>query len=301
LVCCRCRCLGWFLCILFRALLAPLITALAAPLAAPLVTTLVTTLASALTSALVTAIPTTAAALVMTIVVTIAVAAVIIAFSLAATLSEVTLSSSWWTRHDTARIDPEAPAEARGELLDVHEVALRPSAADVLVELPTTSLMEVSHRRELRHDRSSSVEATIESCERLRRSFLILEHAVDVADELIGEVIHDMHCLDFAKLREFFVHIFIKLLEVVDEKLGVDVQCCCTLRHGVLVHVGEEQTRTVGWFEVKPGAAVSVAAGAHLGIERTVNAVLFRTEETCVLRCATLLLTLANFFRYLTP
>jgi hypothetical protein len=121
------------------------------------------------------------------------------------------------------------------QLLDVHEVALPSAAAHVFVELAAASLMEVSHRGELGHDGSAGVESTVESRQCLSSAFLVLEHAVHVTHELVGQVVHDVHGLDLAELRELLEHILVELLEVVVQQLLIDVECSSALCHRILV------------------------------------------------------------------
>ncbi len=57
---------------------------------------------------------------------------------------------------------PSAAACSPANGLDMHEVAVAATVAGVLLILPAGGLPEVSHRRELCHDRSASVVATLQ-------------------------------------------------------------------------------------------------------------------------------------------
>ena len=80
-------------------------------------------------------------------------------------------------------------------------------------------LMEVSHWRKLSHDWPAGVEAAIECCERLGCTFLIVVHAVHITHELIRQVIHNEHFVNFAKLREFLEDILVEFFKVILEEL----------------------------------------------------------------------------------
>jgi len=83
--------------------------------------------------------------------------------------------------------------------------------------------MEVCHRRELCHDRPSRIEPTIERGQSFCSTLLVIEHAVNIANQLVREIIHNMHILDFPELRELLVNILVEFLKMVPQQLLVNV------------------------------------------------------------------------------
>uniref|UniRef100_A0A8R7QDS9 Uncharacterized protein n=1 Tax=Triticum urartu TaxID=4572 RepID=A0A8R7QDS9_TRIUA len=174
---------------------------------------------------------------------------------------------------------PEVPAN----LLDMHEVAVPSTVAVVLLELPAGGLPEVGDGRELSNDGAARVEPPLQRLERLGGLVLLPELHVDVADEVVGEVVADVQVLDLAVLAELVEDVLVEVLEVALDLDGVDgvaLRVHARGDHvGALVHVAEQQRGRDGRLVVQAGAAVAVPARADLEVERAVHAVLLRAED----------------------
>lgn len=82
----------------------------------------------------------------------------------------------------------------------MHEVAESGACALAHLVLATTRLPEVSHGREFRVDRSSAEPAVVQVLGRLVRVLLAPELDVDVAHEMVAQVVAHIHLLYLAVL-----------------------------------------------------------------------------------------------------
>ena len=100
-----------------------------------------------------------------------------------------------------------------GDGFQVHEVAKPPTAADVLLVLPASSLPEVRHGGELGDDRPSPVKATIESGQCSQGLLFLNELDVNVANHVVRCVIANVQVLDLAILVHLLEDVFIEVLK----------------------------------------------------------------------------------------
>ena len=87
-----------------------------------------------------------------------------------------------------------------GDGLEVHEVAEARAGALSHLVLAAAGLPEVGDGGELGVDRPSAEPAVVELLDRLLRVLLLSELDVDVADEMVAEVVADVHLFDLSVL-----------------------------------------------------------------------------------------------------
>lgn len=109
-----------------------------------------------------------------------------------------------------------------GGLADVHKVAIAAARARPFVELAATSLSKISNGRVLTRQHASTVEAPVEVGQRALRLLLVLELNVHIAHHVVAEVLAHLNVFNFTKLLQFFVHFFIKLVELQEYAVSYD-------------------------------------------------------------------------------
>eukprot|EP00315_Gephyrocapsa_oceanica_P002200 CAMPEP_0185340668 /NCGR_PEP_ID=MMETSP1363-20130426/98239_1 /TAXON_ID=38817 /ORGANISM="Gephyrocapsa oceanica, Strain RCC1303" /LENGTH=526 /DNA_ID=CAMNT_0027939895 /DNA_START=63 /DNA_END=1644 /DNA_ORIENTATION=+ len=163
------------------------------------------------------------------------------------------------------------------------EIAVAAARARRLLKLAAARVLEVGHGAELRQDGPARVEATHELCERFLRVVLVAELCVDVAGEVVGEVLADAELLQLAAHRdELLEDVLVKLLEVI-------LQLLLALREWVAhrvvllrrrqVHVLQEDGLREDGPVVDAAAPVAVPARPHLKVEWTVDFVFLGAED----------------------
>lgn len=142
---------------------------------------------------------------------------------------------------------------------------------------PTARLAEVRHGRQLAVDGARGVPARVEVVAGGLRRLLVLEAAVDVADEVVVVVVAHDDLLDLAVFAHLAPDVLVEGVEVVLQLARVHLALGVERR--VLVQVREEDRLGVGRLDVLARAAVAVAAGADLVVEGAVDLVLLRAED----------------------
>jgi len=192
-----------------------------------------------------------------------------------------------------SRTAPSSPAprsiklllEVGRDGLEVHEVAEPTSGALAHLVLTTAGLSEVGDRRELGVDRGTVVPSIVQICDSLGGVFFLPKLDVHVADQVVTQVVANVHFLDLAV---FILHLHEDVLEeVVIVLLEFHVRYHrgrigrgrCILR--VPVAVLQDYGLGEGGFVVKSRARSAVTTGTDLEVERTVDLVLLCPEDGC--------------------
>lgn len=155
--------------------------------------------------------------------------------------------------------------------LQVHEVAEPSSGALPHLVLTAAGFTEVSHRSELSVDWSSVEPAVVQVTHRLVGILLSAELDIDVANQVITQVVADVHLLNFSILlhfnKDFFEEIIIMLLDLKFVQLNVRAVCCQCSILWIQVQVLHEDRLTEGRFVVKSGASFSMTTSSYFEVE----------------------------------
>jgi len=193
-------------------------------------------------------------------------------------------------------VEPAAPVSARpavqfmtqlpGDWLEVHEVAeAGPGALPGLV-LPAAGLPEVRHRRQLSVDRPSAKPSVVEVVDPLLCVLLALELDVDVAHQMVSQVVAHIHLLNLSvfvlaldkDVLEEVVVVLLHLLVCNVRQMG-SVRCLCRVLR-VNVKILKEEGLRKRRLVVNPGTTLAVSTGAHFEEEGTIYFVLLGSEDT---------------------
>jgi hypothetical protein len=171
--------------------------------------------------------------------------------------------------------------EGLGEGLDVHVVAVASALAAAVDVLLALGVEEVGDWGEDRADLLAVPEPAVDVLERVFGVVLVAVLDVDVAHDVVAQVVHHDHVLDLAVLAHLLEDLLEELLELVERLLSVLGSDDVARNDGgldgvVLVHVLEEDGLADGRLVVDAFAAVAVAAGADLVEEGTVHLVHLR-------------------------
>jgi len=172
----------------------------------------------------------------------------------------------------------------------VHKVAEPTSRAFTHLVLSTTRFSEVGDWRELSVNWSSSEPSVVQIPHGFVGILFPTELYVDVANQVIPEIVANVHLLDLPIfVLEFHENILEKVIEV---ELSLFVGHGYDARHrglssvrrlggvlGVLVQVLEEDGLGKGGLVVEPRAPVAVSTGSDLEVEGTVDFVLLCAED----------------------
>jgi len=169
--------------------------------------------------------------------------------------------------------------------LQMHKVAeSRPGAFSSLV-LPAASLAEIGDGGQLSIDRSSSKPSIVEVVDGLVGILLPLELDVDVADQVVSQIVAHIHLLNLSVFvlafdEDIFEEVVVVLLHLFVGDIG-EVRPISSLSRvlGVDVQVLEKDGLGEGWLVVNPGASLSVGTSPHLEEEGAVDLVLLRSED----------------------
>lgn len=158
----------------------------------------------------------------------------------------------------------------------MHEVAEAASGAFPHLVLPTARLPEVGDRRQLGVHGLPIEPAVIEFSHCPLRVLLPPELDVDVAHEVVAQVVADVHLLDLPVLLLQLCEHLLEEVIVVFLHLHVahvTVRAVCRLGRVLWIPVQVEQHYGLAEsrFVVKPRAPVSVPAGPDLKVKRAVN------------------------------
>mmetsp|Transcript_32089 Transcript_32089/g.84007 ORF Transcript_32089/g.84007 Transcript_32089/m.84007 type:complete len:806 (-) Transcript_32089:83-2500(-) len=176
--------------------------------------------------------------------------------------------------------------QPRRDLFEMHEVAVPSAVADGLLVLAAARVLEVGDGAELSEDRPSAVEAPHQRLERSLCILLLAKLCVDVASQVVGEVLADAELLELATdISELLKYVLVELLEVVLQHLLVLLHHLARLRIVHLwrrhVHVLEQDRLAEDGAVVDARAAIAVAAGTHLQVEGAVDLVLLSAKDLC--------------------
>lgn len=176
----------------------------------------------------------------------------------------------------------ELPLKGPGDGLNVHIVAVGATLARAVSVLPAPSSVEVPGRRILRVDLPAVEESPVDRQHGLLGVFLLAETHVQVAGDVVAQIIHHDHIFDLPVLTQLLEHILVELLELCHCLLGVlradRVPGCQGGFHWrVFINVLQHQ-RLAHWrFVMDALAALPVTAGSHLEVKWAVHLVVFGT------------------------
>ena len=168
----------------------------------------------------------------------------------------------------------------------MHKVTKARSRAFPSFILSTACLPKVRYRTKFSIDGSASKPAAIEVGHSLIRVRLVLKLAVDVAHEVIPEVVAHVRLLNPSVLvlaldEHLLEEVVVVLLHLLVAYRLPDVAPIGGLGRvlGVDVEVLQHKRLAEGWLIVDPTAAVSVPAGSDLEVEAAVDFVLLCAED----------------------
>jgi hypothetical protein len=148
-----------------------------------------------------------------------------------------------------------------------------------LLELPADGFSEVGHGGEFGHEVLAVEIAAFEGLEAGFRVVLICELHVDVAFEVVADVVADVEVVNFPMIRQLLKNILIKLLKVLVSCLDLglwDILLAFGQRDGnrrVVIHVRYEHRRRKRRAIMQPGALVPVATGSDFEVEGAIDPV----------------------------
>jgi hypothetical protein len=143
--------------------------------------------------------------------------------------------------------------------------------------LSTTRLSEIGDRTQLGIHRSRSIPSRIQTVNGLLRVVFIFKTSIHISNQVISNVIADMHFLEFAVFAEFRVKVFVKGVKVLLDLLFIEG--VSRSMFGIMVDVSAEDCLRVVWFDVLSRTTFAVTTGADFVIERTVDFVLLCSED----------------------
>ena len=187
------------------------------------------------------------------------------------------------------RTQLQLPLQLGTRVLPMNKIAEATSDTSFPTVQPTTGFAEIGYGRELAVDGTCCVPARVKRVAGFLRRVFILETCIDVANEIyhrlsqhipplntqqkegkhtvIVIITHD-HLLNLPELAHLAPEVFVESVKVILQLTRVHLVLWVVGR--VLIQVWEEDGLTVGGLDVFSRAAVSVAAGADLVVERTV-------------------------------
>lgn len=124
-----------------------------------------------------------------------------------------------------------------------------------MVKLATTRLSEISDRGKLTNQWALRIETTMKGLLSGSSTVLVTELGINVACQVITEVVANVQLLEFAKLAQLLAHILVKVEQMLLGLLGINKGRRLTgleleLLRGRLVHIGDDDGRTHRWLVV---------------------------------------------------
>lgn len=91
-------------------------------------------------------------------------------------------------------LSPQLPAN----LFQMHEIAIPPTVAHILLVLTASSFSEISNRRVLHNNRTSCVESSMQIIQSLSSMFFLTELDIYIANHVISKIVTDIKRLYIA-------------------------------------------------------------------------------------------------------
>lgn len=162
----------------------------------------------------------------------------------------------------------------------VHKVAKSFTFTLPQLVLTTTTLPEIRHGRQLGMQRSHGIPSIIQRLNCSSCFCFVFESRVHVSEKVVTDIVAHNHFLEVSVFRQFNEEIFIKPI-----KIRLELFCRHILTFGcvarVIVDVGKEDGLWELRLDVFSWTSVAVSAGTNLQVERTVDTILFCTEDVC--------------------
>lgn len=154
-----------------------------------------------------------------------------------------------------AAITEDSALHFIGDLVHVHKVAVASTSALAMVKLATTRLTEISDRGKLTNQRAFRIETTMKGLLSRGSTILITELGVDVACQMIAEIVANIHLLELTKLAQLLTYVLVKVQKMLFGLIGIDegrrlAGLKLELLRGRLVHIGDDDGRTHRWLVV---------------------------------------------------
>jgi len=159
----------------------------------------------------------------------------------------------------------------------MHEVTESAPVAFAHIVLSTTRFPEVGDGREFCKEWATGIPPLIESIDSDLSLVLPVVSGIDVTDEMVADVIADMHFEEVAVFDQFAEDVLVERFKVGGQFCLRELAVGVVSR--VLVHVGDDQCLREGGLDVLPRASFPVPTCADLEIERAVHLVLFRAVD----------------------
>jgi len=165
----------------------------------------------------------------------------------------------------------------------MHEIAESAARAFSHLVLTATGFAKVGDRGELGVDRGPVVPTIVQIGDGFGRVFLFAKLDVNVTDQMIAEIIADVHLFHLAvlalHLEEYVLEeVVVMLLQLqVRDGTGYLGRSSCVLR--ISIAVLEHDGLGKCGFVVKARAGSAVTTGADFEVKRTVDFVLFGPED----------------------
>jgi hypothetical protein len=103
--------------------------------------------------------------------------------------------------------------------LDMHEIAVAPTIARVLLVLSASGFPKVCHWRKFCIDWSACIVASLQSLKSLCCSLLVSELHIHIAYHVISKVVAHIQVLKFTVLSQLLKNILVKVLQAGKEQL----------------------------------------------------------------------------------
>jgi len=165
----------------------------------------------------------------------------------------------------------------------MHEVAESSACALSHLVLAATGFAEIGDGRQLAINGQSVVPAVVQIRHCLGSVLFLSELHVHIADQMIAQVIADVHLLHFSVfVLHFEEDVFEKVIVVLLLFHVRHGRCGLSRRRRVLqvpITVLEDDGLGESGFVVEAGASRAVATSADFDVEGTIHFVLFRTEN----------------------
>lgn len=166
----------------------------------------------------------------------------------------------------------------------MHIIAIATSFACSLYVLFAFCVQEISDRRELSLNLFSVQKPTIGILLSILCILLFTVFDINIANNVISQIINNNHILDFTILHHLFENIFIKILAFGHSGIRI----CSThivsinkssLHSIVLIHVLQTDSLTNWRFVMNSLTAVTVPAGPHFIEKRAIHLIHFGTID----------------------
>jgi len=97
----------------------------------------------------------------------------------------------------------------------MHEIAVAPSITLIHFILSAAGFSEISYRRELSYNWFASVESASQALHGLFRALFLVKFTINIAKQVVRDVIANVKLVNFPKFRKLFIDVFIKFFKLL--------------------------------------------------------------------------------------